>query len=262
MADTVMTGSTEASSCIREAVCIHTRKIFDSCRSKDCIEDLRVYPTTGSQVYIDSALSVRAKSAELLYADVNVEAITFNNGYYTIDITYYYRITGETSPGGNTITGLAIFTKRVMLCGGVGTAKTFSSDPMALAGEADGLPIASVEAVDPIALYLKLVDTAQCVCPETQQPDIPAYILARFGDTIVTTDTAKRLYVTLGQFTIVRLERDTQLLIPAYDYCIPEKDCPGGSCQDDPCTIFSQIRFPVEEFFPQACAPNDCSCSS
>lgn len=35
MADTVMTGSTEASSCIREAVCIHTRKIFDSCRSKE-----------------------------------------------------------------------------------------------------------------------------------------------------------------------------------------------------------------------------------
>ena len=197
---------------------------------------------------------MRAKSAELLYADVNVEAITFNNGYYTIDITYYYRITGETSPGGNTVTGLAIFTKRVMLCGGVGTAKTFSSDPMALAGEADGLPIASVEAVDPIALYLKLVDTAQCVCPETQQPDIPAYILARFGDTIVTTDTAKRLYVTLGQFTIVRLERDTQLLIPAYDYCIPEKDstpCESG----DPCSVFGNMPFPLSEFFPAAESP-------
>lgn len=259
MADTVMPGPVDASACIREAVCIHTRKIFDACRSKDCIEDLRVYPTTGSQTYIDSALSVRVKSAELLYADVNVEAITFNNGYYTVDVTYYYRITGETSPGGNTITGLAIFTKRVMLCGGIGTVKTFSSDPMAIAGEADGMPIATVEAVDPIALYLKLVDTAQCVCPDTAQPDIPAFIQARFGDTIVTGDTAKRLYVTIGQFTIVRLERDTQLLIPAYDYCIPEKDCPGGSCQDDPCTIFSQIRFPMEEFFPQDCALNDTS---
>ena len=28
---------------IREAVCIHTGK-FDSCRDKDCIEDLRFYP--------------------------------------------------------------------------------------------------------------------------------------------------------------------------------------------------------------------------
>lgn len=251
MADTVTPGPVDSSACIREAVCIHTRKIFDSCRDKDCIEDLRVYPTTGSQVYIDNALSVRAKSAELLYADVSVEPITFNKGYYTVDITYYYRITGETSPGANTITGLAIFSKRVMLYGGAGTVKSFSSDPMAMAGEADGLPIATVEAVDPIALNLKLVDTAYCVCPETQQPDIPPFILNRFGDTLVTGDTAKRIYVTLGQFTIVRLERDTQLLIPAYDYCVPEKDCPGGSCQDDPCTIFSQIRFPMEEFFPQ-----------
>ena len=34
---------------IREAVCIHTKKIFDSCRDKDCVEDLRVYPTRCSQ---------------------------------------------------------------------------------------------------------------------------------------------------------------------------------------------------------------------
>ena len=252
MADNT-TGAAEDKSCIREAVCIHTRKIFDACRSKDCIEDLRVWPTASSQQYIESALSVRPKSAELLYADVNVEAITFNNGWYAVDVTYYYRITGETSPGGNTVTGLAIFTKRVMLCGGIGTAKTFSSDPMSIAGEADGLPIASVDAVDPIALHLKLVDTARCVCPEGNQPDIPAYILNRFGDAIVTADTPKRLYVTLGQFSIVRLERDTQLLIPAYDYCIPDKDCPGGSCQDDPCSIFSQISFPTDEFFPADC---------
>ena len=123
-----------------------------------------------------------------------------------------------------------------------------------MAGEPDGLPIATVESVDPIALNLKLVDTAYCVCPETAQPVIPANIIARFGDTLITGDTAKRLYVTLGQFSIIRLERDTQLLIPAYDYCIPDKDCPGGSCQDDPCTIFSQIRFPTEEFFPQDCS--------
>ena len=42
---------------------------------------------------------------------------------------------------------------------------------------------------------------------------------------------------------------DTQLLIPTYSYCVPEKDC-QCSTQDDPCTVFSQIRFPIEEFFP------------
>ena len=58
--------------------------------------------------------------------------------------------------------------------------------------------------------------------------------------------------------SIIRLERDTQLLIPAYDYCVPEKECAGGRCHDDPCEIFAQIRFPVEEFFPS----NECSTSN
>ena len=117
MADRVVPGPVENAACIKEAVCIHTRKIFDSCRDKDCVEDLRVYPTVCSQAYIDSAFSVRPRSAELLYAHVNVEEITFNRGYYTVDVTYFYKIKGETFPAGNTVTGLAIFDKRVMLFG-------------------------------------------------------------------------------------------------------------------------------------------------
>ena len=36
---------------LREAMSIHTRKITDSCRDKDCIEDLRVYLTKGSRPF-------------------------------------------------------------------------------------------------------------------------------------------------------------------------------------------------------------------
>ena len=43
---------------------MHTqRKNFDSCKDKDCIEDLRVYPTCGSQEVLDRALSVKAGTA-------------------------------------------------------------------------------------------------------------------------------------------------------------------------------------------------------
>lgn len=63
MADKVVPGPVEGSAAVREAVCIHTRKIFDSCRDKDCVEDLRVYPTACSQARLDSALSVRPRSA-------------------------------------------------------------------------------------------------------------------------------------------------------------------------------------------------------
>ena len=63
------------------------------------------------------------------------------------------------------------------------------------------------------------------------------------------TDTPRRWLTTIGQFSIIRLERDTQLVVPAYDYCMPEKECPG-TVSDDPCTLFSRIQFPVDEFFP------------
>ena len=45
MADRVVPGPVNDDDCIKEAVCVNTRKIMDSCRDKDCIEDLRVYPT-------------------------------------------------------------------------------------------------------------------------------------------------------------------------------------------------------------------------
>ncbi len=255
MADRVVPGPVEHSARVREAVCIRTRKIFDSCKDKDCIEDLRVYPTFSSQSYIENAFSVRPRTAQLLYADVNVEALTFNRGYYTVDVTYYYRITGETNPGNLPITGLAVFDKRVMLFGSEGSVKSFASDAPGINTNSIS-PIGVVESVDPLCLNMKVVDAECLMVTDMEQRVIPEAILAAFNEPLILTDTAKRLYVTLGQFSIIRLERDTQLLIPAYDYCMPDKECEGCGQSDDPCTLFSRIHFPVEEFFPPDCVRN------
>ncbi len=56
-----------------QALSIHTRKITDACRDKDCIEDLRVYLTQSSQCTLDSASSVRVRCADLLYTYIDVE---------------------------------------------------------------------------------------------------------------------------------------------------------------------------------------------
>ena len=231
---------------ITEAVCVHIRKIYDSCRDKDCVEDLRVYPTARSQPYIESAFSVRPSAARLLYADVQVDEISFNRGYYTVDVTYFYDVTGTTFPGENTVRGLCVFNKRVMLFGSEGSAKIYASDGSFTDSTAQ--PIAVAECVDPIVLNMKLVDA----CPtglSAELRDIPQNILDRFGEDLVVSDGVRLLMCTLGQFSIVRLERDSQLVVPVYDYCLPDKECVPGD-QDDPCTLFSRIRFPVEEFFP------------
>ena len=249
MADRVAPGPAESPASIREAVCINTRKIFDSCRDKDCVDDLRVYPTESSQSYIDSALSIRPRSAELLYVDVNVEPVSFNRGYYTVDCSYFYSVTGETFPAGQTVTGLCVFDKRVMLFGSIGSVKSYCSDGSVIAPQPDDRPVAVISAVDPICLHCRIADSETLIAPELEHRSIPDSIRSVFTEKLILADTPRRWLATIGQFSIIRLERDTQLVVPAYDYCMPEKEGPGA-VSDDPCTLFSRIHFPVEEFFP------------
>lgn len=112
------------------------------------------------------------------------------------------------------------------------------------------LPTAVVEAVDPIVLNMKLVDVCECRPCDCELTEIPPCICACFGCDLCFGNDGKRIYVTLGQFSIIRLERDSQLLMPVYDYCMPEKECTCGGCEDDPCEIFRHVKFPVNEFFP------------
>ena len=246
MADRVVPGPVDSSACVREAVCVHTKKIYSSCRDKDCVEDLRVFPTVSSQAILDGAISIRPKAAELLNAAVNVEEISFNRGYYTVDITYFYRCSGECVPGGQAVNGLAVFNKRVILFGSEGSVKVYSSDGESTT-QADQ-PVGVVEAVDPIALSMQITESSLSPAEE-RAPEVPANILAAFGEALVFSGGAHLWYSTLGQFSLVRLERDSQLVIPVYNYSLPENEC-VGSTDDDPCTLFGRIRFPVEEFYP------------
>ena len=258
MPEKVMPGPVEGTGGIREAVCVHTRKIYDSCRDKDCIEDLRFYPKLQYVDVINHALSVKGGSADLLYVYVDVEPVNFNRGFYTVDMRFFYNVTLQaytSCPAPVTVEGLCVFDKRAILFGSEGSAKIFSSKFRS--GEPDipmlrrsNLPEAVVEAVDPIVLDTRVDDGCKPRCCECGLTEIPAFIARSFGEELVFDDGGRRrFYVTLGQFTLVRLERDTQLLIPVYDYCIPQSECSCGD-QEDPCGLFRNVAFPIGEFFP------------
>ena len=127
---------------LRQAMSIHTRKITDACRDKDCIEDLRVWLTAGSQKILDCSAGVRVRSAQLLHTYIDVEPVAFDRNHYCIDVTFYYQIladamTGSAMPA--TLCGLAVFSKRAVLCGEDSRAHIFTSDTRL--GAADGRPI-------------------------------------------------------------------------------------------------------------------------
>ncbi len=253
-------------SAIREAVCIHTKKICDACIDKDCIEDLRVYLTRDSQAILDCATNAKARSAELLHVALDVEPVQFSCGHYAVDITFYYRILADVVVGGTrpcTVCGLAVFSKRVILSGGEGNTKIFTSKigdcPDQRTMMTCNKPEAIVEVVDPMILSSKVLDVCNCCRTDCDIVDLPSPICACFDSELVLSGESKRLFVTIGQFSIIRIERDTQLLIPTYDYCIPKKDCSctGGS-DEDPCEMFSKVQFPLKSFFPP-CGDNGCS---
>ena len=245
---------------LQEALSIHTRKITDSCRDKDCIEDLRVYLTKGSQCILDSAASARVRCADLLYTYIDVEPVAFDRNHYCIDVTFYYRILADAMVGNTrpvALYGLAVFSKRAVLCGEDSHAHIFRSDTRI--GELDGLthvsanrPTAVVEVLDPMVLSSKIREVCDCPCQDAVQ--IPSGICNLFDEELVLSGDKRRLFVTLGQFSIIRLERDAQLIVPVLDYSIPTKECcdsPGFA--EDPCEMFSRIPFPAAQFAPRNC---------
>jgi len=246
---------------LRQAMSIHTRKITDSCRDKDCIEDLRVYLTTGSQAILDSCANARVRCAELLTTYIDVEPVAFDRNHYCIDMTFYYRILADAMVGSTrpaTLYGLAVFSKRAVLCGEDSRAHIYRSDTVL--GGMDGCtilsanrPTAVVEVLDPMILSSRIKEGDACGC-DAMTVSVPDAIKCLFDEPLVISGGQRQLFVTLGQFSIVRLERDAQLVVPVLDYAVPCKECcdaPGSG--EDPCEMFSRIPFPAGEFSSHGC---------
>ena len=257
----------------QQAMSIHTRKITDACRDKDCIEDLRVYLTTGSQAQLDCAANARVRCAELLYTYIDVEPVGFDGCHYCIDVTFFYRILADATIGAArpaTLYGLAVFNKRAVLCGEDSRAHIYRSDTRlgALDGQtilSANRPTAVVEVLDPMVLGSKVKEICDCGCSCETAAQIPACIRSQFDEELVLSGEKRRLFVTLGQFSIIRLERDAQLIVPVLDYAMPTKDCcdTAGCNAEDPCEMFSRIPFPAAQFAPKNCDENqDCDCES
>lgn len=184
---------------LREAVSIHTRKVTDSCRDKDCIEDLRVYLTRESQALLDASAGAKARCAELVYAYIDVEPVAFNRNHYCIDITFYYRILADAIVGGTkpaTLCGLAVFSKRAVLCGEDSCAKIFTSDTVL--GDLDGRtrrsfnhPTAVVEVLDPMILSARIREVCDCPGGEPCLNQLPTGIRNLFDDELVLSGESR-----------------------------------------------------------------------
>ena len=153
--------------------------------------------------------------------------------------------------------GIAVVEKKVVLFGSEGNVSVFKSEyqnnGFCCAGEncgsvkSNNLPIAVLETVDPIILGSKIVEPTRpcpCCCSINEVPDNVCSAVS--GDLADGVDSNK-LLVSLGLFSVVRIERPAQYLISASEYSVPAKEC-VSPVDDDPCSLFRKMEFPVREF--------------
>ena len=259
-------------------VCVSTNQVYDSCRDRDCVSNARVYLTAAGQNLLEDAVNVKIKSADIIWVYTDVEPLSFNNGYYTVDLKFFVNVkldvfTNSFAP--TTVCGLTTFDKKVVLYGSEGSSKIFKSNSniglspdLSSTWQSTAYPTVVVEAVNPIALSASIAEPNDCcdcccgcdtcACPLSS---VPKNICNCFDDELVTCDEGRKVLVSFGLFSIIRLERDTQLSVDAVDFCIPTQECVSAT-EDNPCDLFNSIRFPIDEFFPpqKNSSEGDCGC--
>jgi len=138
--------------------------VYDICKDKECLEDLRVYFSECDQALVNRATSVKFRKAEILWVSSDVEALPFNRGYFSVDISFYFRVVlevGSCLGKASYIDGIATYTKKVILFGSEGSAYVFTSNYVpdnsdTFEPRKTNLPKAVVDAVDYICLKLSI----------------------------------------------------------------------------------------------------------
>ncbi len=253
----------------KEAVCIDGGRVYDSCCDRDCLEDLRCFFTARGQEIIQQALNVRIRSAEIINVFIDVEPVNFNRGYYACDLTFFFLVKFDVfcSPHSKPVPvrGVCFFDKKAILYGSEGNVKIFSNE-FSQEGANDhqvrptnNLPKCVVQCVDPVPLAARVCEIRDCY---ENVRCMPSCVCNRLGGEVCTSlsNGDKTVYATIGLFSIIQLIRNVQMLIPVYDFCIPEKQCSCDEPTECACDIFKKIKFPTDDFFPPQPA-SDCGCS-
>lgn len=243
-------------------VCIDTKRVLDCCRDRDCFEDARVYLTAYGEEILANATNVRTRCAKLIWAFVGVDQVPFNRGFYQVTVRYYIKVEFEACVcmgKSQCFSGIAVLEKDVILYGGEGSVVSYSSSPannFCCIGDTNNMgtndPIAVVETVEPIVLGTKVVECGcgcnsccnECCC------EIPESVCGCIdGELIINSNNdSPRLLVSFGIFSVIRIEREAQILVQATDYSVPDKECTAATNDDNPCALFNTMPFPVCQF--------------
>ena len=244
-------------------VVIDVNRVMDSCRDKDCYEDVPLMLCENGREIVEKTSNIRIKHAEVVRSGIVMDPVRFNKGFYTVDVRFYVKVVCEACICiGKSVEfdGLAICDKRVILYGGESNVSLFRSEEdkgfcsigSPSVSQYGSLPIAVCEVAAPVALDARIgkyCDKCGCSISSEEVPDNVAVCFDnRFVDNIPGNDDSngRLLLVSLGLFSVIRLERPGQYIVNGTESCVPEKECVCNEA--DPCSTFKKMDFPINEF--------------
>ena len=175
-----------------DTVPVKVNRVFDSCSDRDCFSNVQILMDGGELPA--NVTMVKSRCVRVSDICMNIEPVPFNRGFYSIDLTYTFRVElmayERSCSSPVLLTGTAYTSKNVILYGGESNTKTFFSSGEQIGDtnaccETINLPTAAVQVVEPIALEARIGS----VCG----PDGAAPV--------------RTVIMTLGLFSVVELFR-------------------------------------------------------
>ncbi|MDR1150321.1 MAG: hypothetical protein LBJ93_01660 [Clostridiales bacterium] len=224
-------------------------KIYDCCRSKDCLTSKEIGParTSYNADQAGEVIQPPTNAATVSLDQLKIKKIiilsktpnSFKNGYWDIDLRYVfgYNLIFRDAAGtqiSSPIASNSIYNKKLTLFGSTGTELVLSTDLFSSSNQGtnivNGSPFVLVEAKS-IALDAQLKFSSK-----TSRDTVDAPLEANHVD------------VTLGLFSIIKLYRLVDLEVQSTGFVIPRK-CPANPSYK-PCEFFEKLNFPMDIFAP------------
>lgn len=216
--------------------CIIANKVYDQCRQQDCIEKLAysalapeepINPPNNAAAVIIVPNTFRIAGIFLVNKSPNL----LRRGYYDIELKFSFEYQlqfrdGSGIPIGGNILARSLFNKKVSLFGSTGTDVSVYSD----FGGFPNLQIAPFTLVEASSYPLDATLGYTIPIASGDNPPVP-----------------NSVNVTIGLFTIIKLFRLVNLVVPSSGFCKPKK-CEEIS--EDPCEYFNNLKFPFDIFDP------------
>lgn len=230
----------------KELIIVNSRRVYDSCATKDYLENLRCYFTESNQSIIEQSINIKPKSIEIINVNVDIDSAQFQNNLFLIKQNFYFdaKFEVEFLDSNKTINSLCLFSKKMTMYGSNINIKEFSSKKEY--NTVNKLPTAIVRVSEPIIFNSSLNDVVYAD-DLGKIPIIPHDISEYFIENLAYTNIKKYVNITLGLFTITHIERNVQMLIPCCDFGKPKKEYID---EIDTKEKFNKMEFPIDNFFP------------